>query len=54
MNSKNSSFCPWRSNGHLCHLIGAGNSRKPEPNFETCLLCTLNEIRRELELRQER
>lgn len=39
--------CPWRSN-HPCHIE---DDRGLDP-FQKCLICTLNEIRRELELRR--
>jgi hypothetical protein len=43
--------CSWR-NGHPCHLAGGDNPNGLN-SFQRCLLCTLNEILRELEWRRE-
>lgn len=53
------STCPFRP-GHPCHVpknlrnvkIDTPCQLPQRSNFETCLICTLNEIRRELELRR--
>ena len=47
--AKNCKPCPWRNN-YPCHVK---DDQGLDP-FKQCLICTLNEILRELEWRRER